>query len=396
MGGRDDPLADYEATRERINRWPESEVTAASHEEPTEDDDLTLSDFSPTAVSDTLQNLAGLGPDAQAAKKDFDDAQQQYAQAVALREQGEADESVKQFLAAAKRFEKAAKGWPKSRLEQDALFMVGESYFFADRYPKAEAAYEQLLKQHPHSRYLDQVQPRRFAMAEYWLSLSREDPQSFYELNVADASRPGRDTYGHALRIFNRIRLDDPTGRLADDATMAIANAHFANGQFLLADEHFTDLRKTFPSSEFQYHAHLLGMKSKLLTYEGPDYSGVPLNEAETLFDQLRKQFPMQIRDDAEYLATEGARIQFLQAERLWERAQRRDRRAEYGAAKFYYDLLLRDFEDTPFATKAAARVAEIQGLPNVPPTRLSWLTSLFPDEETVQPLLTNDSVIRR
>jgi len=78
--------------------------------------------------------------------------------------------------------------------------------------------------------------------------------------------------------VFDKIRIDDPTGKLSDDATLAAANAYFAQGDFEKADQFYTDLRKTFPSSEHQFTAHFLGLKAKLLCYSGPDYSGIRWN----------------------------------------------------------------------------------------------------------------------
>ena len=399
FGGRDRTMTDYEATRKQINGEGTTGVRAVSFEEEQEPDPsrpLGWSDFSPSNLGTTWKRMIGKGPNADVARQHFSAAQLDYERATVLREQGQAAESVEMFLAAAEQFKEAAERWPKSSLTQDALFMAGESYFFADHYPHAEEAYELLLKDFSHSRYLDQVQPRRFAIAEYWLELHRKDPAAFYEVNLTDDTLPLRDAHGHAIRIYDRIRLDDPTGKLADDATLAAANAYFANADFLRADQYYTDLRVTFPSSEFQYHAHLLGLKSKLLNYRGADYSSVPLDEAEKLFGQLRKQFPHQLHEDAEYLARAGAEIRYKQAERIWQRGQRSDMRAEYGAAKFYYRNLLEKYADTPFADKARTRIDQLAGEPDVPPQRFGWLTNLFPDEDTPQPLLTGDSVIRR
>ncbi len=398
FGGRDRAMKDYEAARKQIGTGAAGEVRAVSYEEEEPDPSRPLEweDFSPSNVGATWKRILGQGPSAAVARQHFSAAQLDYERASALREQGQAKESTEKFLAAAEQFEEAAERWPKSSLAQDARFMAGESYFFADHYPRAEEAYELLLKDFSHSRYLDRVQPRRFAIAEFWLELHRQDPAAFYEWNLTDKTKPLRDAHGHAIRIYDRIRLDDPTGKLADDATLAAANAYFANGDFLRADQYYADLRVTFPSSEFQYHAHLLGLKSKLLNYRGADYSSVPLDEAEKLFGQLRKQFPHQIHEDAEYLARAGAEIRYKQAERVWKRGQRNDMRAEYGAARFYYRNLLEQYADTPFADKARTRINELSGQPDVPPERFGWLTNLFPDEDTAQPLLTGDSVIRR
>ena len=53
--------------------------------------------------------------------------------------------------------------------------------------------------------------------------------------------------------MFDKIRVDDPTGRLADDATLSLANENFTRRKFMKADEYYSDLRKAYPSSEHQF-----------------------------------------------------------------------------------------------------------------------------------------------
>ena len=46
------------------------------------------------------------------------------------------------------------------------------------------------------------------------------------------------------------MRIDDPTGKLADDATIALANAYFEQERYLDAADTYEDLRVNFPSSQ--------------------------------------------------------------------------------------------------------------------------------------------------
>jgi outer membrane protein assembly factor BamD (BamD/ComL family) len=389
FGGRDAAMASYEQTRQQMMGDANGSYSPDSYDsEPDSQAPLSLASFAPEHVSDTVRDLAGLGPDANRARQAMQEAEAIYKNAVAFKQQNRMQESNEQFALAAEKYGQSASYWPDSTLGQDALFMKGECNFFADRYWDAEQAYEALLDEYPNSRHLDRVQPRRFAIADYWLDLHREDPQAFYEWNFLDPERPSRDAFGHAMRIFDRIRLDDPTGKLADDATIALANAHFAEGDFLKADDYYTDLRMTFPSSDLQFSAHLLGLKSKLMNYQGSDYSANALNEAEILLKQLYKQFPTQVAKEAEYLRKAGAEIRYRLAERMWDRAKRRDRRSEYGAARLYYELLLADFGDTPFAGKARQRLQQIGLEPDIPKQPLSWFVNLFPETDTVKPLI--------
>jgi outer membrane protein assembly factor BamD (BamD/ComL family) len=243
--------------------------------------------------SETVKEMTGNGPDQDRARELFAEAESLYTEAVQQREQdAEGDNSG--FFAAAEKYDEAAKRWPDSALEEEALFKFAECQFFADEYPEAEEAYALLIKKYPRTKYLDVAQSRRFGVAQYWLQWDEQYGTSFYSMNVMDGSRPWRDPFGHAMRIFDRIRLDDPTGKLADDATLAMGNAQFKNGRYMKADDYYTDLRKTFPSSEHQFRAHFLGLKTKLDSYQGVNYSGKPLQEADKLLQQIRRQFPVE------------------------------------------------------------------------------------------------------
>ena len=338
----------------------------------------------PEQFESSWKTLIGKGVNPQKARELYVEAEGQYQAAL----RAESDQKQDAFAEAAKQFNEAAERWPDSALEEDAMFMAGEAYFFADMYPKANEAWEKLLKKYSNSKHLDAIESRRFAIAQFWLDLHNKDPESFWEFNWTDSTRPTRDTFGNSVRVYDRIRLDDPTGKLADDATLAAGNAYFAKQRYLDADGFYTDLRKTFPSSEHQYRAHLLGLKAKLLTYEGTDYSGAPLDEAEKLIKQIQRQFPQEAAREREYLARAYAEVRFKKAEREWSLAQYYDRRGEYGAARFYYDILTKEFAETPFAEKARSRMGEVANEPAVPPQRLQWLVEAFPKEENSKPLM--------
>ena len=388
MRPRDSATANYERTRRELSASGSPVAPAQYTEDAPPDRSLTLKDFAPEKIGATVRQLTGNGPNPQEAKQLYAQAREAYAAATQLKLQDPNADNRPRFATAGKLFTSAAEKWPESELEQDAYYMAGESYFFADYYWDAETNYEMLLKKYQNSKYIDAVQPRRFAIAQYWLELHRKDPQAFYELNLLDESHPMRDAFGHAMRVFDRIRLDDPTGKLADDATLALGNAHFAAGKFIKADEYYTDLRKTFPSSEHQFQAHFLGLKAKLEAYQGPDYSAEAINGAEKLVDQIRKQFPIDAQREREYLDREAARIRYLKSERDWLMAKRFDRRAEYGAAKHYYTGLVEDYPDTPFGERARQRLREIGGEPDIPEQPLSWLVAMFPEDDEVKTLM--------
>lgn len=343
----------------------------------------------PTYIVAKTKDDLGYGPNTSVARATFIEAEGVYAQALA----SSGSEQNERFQKAAALYVYAAKNWPNSLLEEDARFLAGESYFFCDHYAAANAEYELLIKQHPNTRHMDVIDARRFTIAQYWLDVANRERLTFASVNLFDDRFPWRDTRGHAYRVFDKIRIDDPTGKLSDDATLAAANAYFAQGDFEKADQFYTDLRKTFPSSEHQFTAHFLGLKTKLLCYGGPDYSGDPLEQAEQLLKQTRRQFPKQAGEEEEYLKRVLAEIRFKKAERLWTMGRYHELRQEYRASAFYLDQVARDYNDTPFADDARQRVAAHAGDPPVPPQKLEWLVELFPKREIAKPLFSPDVV---
>jgi len=303
------------------------------------------------------------------------------------------DAAASDFAKAAKQFEKSAKAHPGSAIAQDATFMQAECLFFADQLPKAEQAYARLQKEFPNSRHNDRAAARLFSIAQYWIETEKAGGSGVVPVNFTDEKRPWFDADGHGIRVLDQIRYDDPTGRLADDATMAAAVEHFRQGKFTEADEFFTDLRETFTDSEHLFNAHLLGIRCKLEMYAGPKYSQLVLEEADKLIIQTRMRFPDKMREPEvqDLIARASAEVDFLKAERLFVRAQYREKRREYGAARVYHQQLLANHDRTPFAEKSRQRLESIADYPDTPSRPLQWLTKVFPEGERAKPLITSD-----
>ena len=99
------------------------------------------------------------------------------------------------------------------------------------------------MKEYTNTRYLDTVIDREWEIARYWEECDEHNPDWPLTPNAYDKTRPWFDTIGHAIKTYENIRLNDPTGPRADDAIMATANIYFARGRFEDADYHYTLLR---------------------------------------------------------------------------------------------------------------------------------------------------------
>jgi outer membrane protein assembly factor BamD (BamD/ComL family) len=338
-------------------------------------------------VSSSLAWIPGMAPkeaDKEASRAAFLEGDTLFKKASTA----EGEERRDLFRKAVKKFKKAANEWPSSAMEQDALMMAGESAFFAEDFPDAEEYYVKLVKDYPRTMYLDKADQRRMEIALYWLQYDATNHQEFWKINFTDHRLPWNDTDGHGERVLEKMRLDNPTGKLADDVNMELATNAFRHGKYQEARDLFEDLRITYPDSPHQFDSHFLGLKASLETYKGAQYPQEPLDEAEKLIKQIVKQFPNQSKEHQEFLNRAYAEIRYKKAERLQDQANFRIKRGENNSAQFYLDQLLTEFSDTPFAETARTEKERISQLPGEPQRYFQWLNKLFPENSKTKPLL--------
>ena len=320
------------------------------------------------------------------AKTDYVKADELFRQATTLPK----GERGKLFKKAGQLFDDAAEEARGMALEQDALFMQGESYFFANDLIRSRDAFQQLQKEYPRNRHTDRAAARLFSISQYWLDYAQAAGDGWYKANLFDKSRPLSNLDANAIRVLDQIRYDDPTGKLADDATMAAAVQHIRNGNFQSADEFLTDLRTTFTDSEHQFLAHMLGIRCKLSLYSGPKYGDLLLQEADELVQQTRKRFPLELREPkyAEELAKSAAEVEFRKAEKLAYRARFRAKQSQYGSAANLYQELLTLHPNVPQADEAREALARIGPLPASPGRPLMFMTKVLPSSKQSPPLI--------
>jgi outer membrane protein assembly factor BamD (BamD/ComL family) len=329
--------------------------------------ETTTENVAPGELTRKFKKLIGRGPNETLAKAQF--------------EKGEALFRERKYKEAVKCFKVAASRWPDSVLEEDAMYLLAESHFFDDRYKEASDAYAALIKKYENTSYLINIIPRQFAIARYWDLAARVD--SHWYPNLTNKTRPLVDASGHAVSVYNSVRLNDPTGPLAPAATMAIANAHFLHNRFEDAAYHYELVRKEFPHSEYITEAHILGIRAKLRCYQGAQYEASSLDDADKLIETTLTQFsPEQLGAERDRLLATRQLIRIERAQREFQAGEYYYKIRYYKAARFYYAETIREFADTPFAKMAEDRMNETKDYPPVPYDYLAWLKKILPESE--------------
>jgi outer membrane protein assembly factor BamD (BamD/ComL family) len=313
-----------------------------------------LSDLAPENAWKNLKKATGHGPDEKIANT--------------VMNEGKALFDAKRYKEAGAKFATAADRWPDSPLEEDALFLEGESEFFADQYPKAHDTFGGLLKKYSNTRHLDTVIAREFALGRYWEQVYTAKPTWPVTPNVTDNSRPMFDTFGYAVQAYERVRTYDPKGPLADDSLMALGNAYFVRGQWSDAAENYDLLCKQYPESKFQLKAHLFLLQADMRRYQGSAYDETPLKDAAKVAKVTLEQFGNKLGSERERVAKAQAQILEEKANRDFVRAEYYEHRHCYGAARLYYQSVIDEFPSTETARKSKEQMEKIHNEPDEPP----------------------------
>ena len=343
-----------------------------------DDDEWDISHLAPDYTWKKFKEAVGWGPDQKLAREAYDKGQALFNAALACAKNHDEEGRLKNYEEAAKEFYIATWRWPESTMEEDAMFLMGESYFFMDQYGSAQDSYTNLLKAHDNTRYLDTVVARLFAIGTYWEQLDLKSHSWPVVPNATDKTQPWFDTFGNALACYQAVWMHDPTGPMADAALFRVANAHFRRGEWEDAADHYDMLRKNHPKSKYQKDAHLRELQAKMQIYQGAKYSVVPLKDAEEIANQTLKQFPGQLGDEERRVRETLSMIHEQRAEREWVLAQYYDAKSEFRAAREYYKVLIGKYPRTSFAEQARKRMQEIQNEPDEPPNYFKWLAAPF------------------
>ena len=347
---------------------------------------LLLDDLAPSQIGTTLKTRFSTGENKAVAEAAYEEGKQFYqqgTQAITANPDGQQHEDY--FIKAANKFKTAGSLWPESSLAEDAFFYEGESFFFANRYVQANRAYEGLISQYSGTRYLDRAEQRRYSIAVYWLDLKKNGAPV---VSLRDPKRPKFSLASEARRILHRIRIDDPSGKLADDATYALGSAYMAINRHEDAAETFSYLRKDYPGSEYQFRSQMLELESRLKSYRGPDYDGLPLVEAEKLRQQIVRQFPDEAKQYVEILNQQDSLIKNQLAQRDYQIGEFYEGKGQNLAAKIYYEKVQEDHSNTIFENGLSEKIATVAAKPATPTPPAQWLTDFFPDGTPEKPIV--------
>lgn len=289
-------------------------------------------------------------------------ADAEFRAAETLFQQGKLGEAETAFKALARRKKETPWG-------EKAQFFLAECQYEQGRYVAANDSYELLIATYPGTQFLEKAVAREYSIADAWLSAVAEDAKAEDRASFRkkwDGKLPAIDVAGHALAALEHVRHHDPTGPLADDAVVRIADHHYANQNYEDAALFYDQLISEHPKSPFLQKAQLASIDSKIKGYLGPDYDGAGLEQARDQVVQTMTLFPERQTQGGEKGSLEHTLdlINEQMAERAYHTGEHYLWTGKVASAEFCFGEIPVKWPKSPYAAQAKAQLAKIASMP--------------------------------
>ncbi|MFO8015394.1 MAG: outer membrane protein assembly factor BamD [Phycisphaerae bacterium] len=247
---------------------------------------------------------------------------------------------------AEKTFKDLIEDYPESTFREEAMWLRAESLFARQRYYKAYEQYEDLIEQYAgSSRYRDALR-KEIEIAELYLGPVRRRVLGIPLMSGED----------EAIEILRRVYEHQPSGDLADDVVLRIADYYWSKRKWPDAEEYYDKYCKEYPNGDAVRHAELRRARCSLRQCEGPRYCTTSLRLARDRLRQFKEKYPDEAARQGVPALIKG--LEDLQAQSLYEIAARYRRAGHPCAAAFYAERLRKRHPQSPWSEKAGRFLA--------------------------------------
>jgi len=172
----------------------------------------------------------------------FYHAKQYYGQGEKLRKQARGQNAIgpgkTHYLDAIEKANKVVEKHPDSKYHDDALFMIGMSYFHVQNFTKSEAAFRELLVTHPESKFIEEA---RLYLARCRIQLGDEQA---------------------GFRVFTELAETARKNEWRSEAIYQRGKFFFDNESYDSAQTEFSRVVDQYPDSERAQESRLLAAQS--------------------------------------------------------------------------------------------------------------------------------------
>jgi len=255
-----------------------------------------------------------------------------------------------EYERAEKEFKKLLRAYKDSREAAEAQYYLGRCQEEQGDYYKAFLAYRKTIQTYPSTKRFDEILEREYQMGNYFLAGKKR------KVLGGVALLPARDK---AVEIYEAIVEDGPFSEYGELAQYKLGLAHMALKDYEPAVSAFEQLISRYPQSPLVDDARFQIAQASLKGTFAPEYDQSPTDLAIRELEAFVKEYPeSELASDA---ATRLIELKNRRAQHEYQVAQFYERRKQPASAVVYYDTIVQQYAGTPWAGKAADRLAVLQ-----------------------------------
>lgn len=251
---------------------------------------------------------------------------------------------LKNYEEAKREFRKLLKAYPKSQEAAESQYYLGRLEEDKGNLYEAYQAYQKVIDKYPFSEKIQEIIEREYKIGEAFMSGEKRKA-----LGVAlPVENP-------SIEIFTKVIENSTYGPLAPKAQYKLGLVLKGLFRYYEAEEAFNKVIANYPDSEWAAAAKFQIAECRSAVSRGSDYDQGAAKEAKQKFEEFVKEHP-----DAVLSQQAEKNINQLnekEAESNYNIALFYEKQKAYEAAKIYYNDVINNHPQSPWAAKATERL---------------------------------------
>ena len=254
----------------------------------------------------------------------------------------------KKYPDALREFKKLLKAYPKSFEASEAQYYLGLIEVKLDNLYEAYLAYQKVIDKYPFSERIKEIIEKEYNIAEKFIA--------GYKRKVLGITLPVDNP---AIEILAKVVENSTYGPLAPKAEYKLGLLLKGLQRFYEAEDAFNKIITNYPDSEWVEPAKFQIASCRAAVSRGPDYDQGAMQEAKQKFEEFVREHPDAVLSKE---AEENiSKLQEKEAAASYNIAVFYEKQKAYTAARIYYENVLTNYSDSPWAVKALERLQAME-----------------------------------
>ncbi|MDD5409349.1 MAG: outer membrane protein assembly factor BamD [Candidatus Omnitrophica bacterium] len=251
---------------------------------------------------------------------------------------------ISKYEEARREFRKLLKAYPKSAEAAESQYYLGLTEEAEGKLYEAYQAYQMVIDKYPFSERIQEVIEREYKIAEKFMSGEKR--------KALGVTLPVENP---AIEIFGKIVENSTYGPLAARAQYKLGLVLKGLLRYYEAEEAFNKVVSRYPDSEWASAAKFQIASCRASLSKGSAYDQGAAQEAKEKFEEFVKEHPDAVLSlDAEKNING---IREKEAEANYNIASFYEKQKAFDSARIYYNDIVNNYADTPWAAQAVARL---------------------------------------